>query len=66
MGPIRDVARVHFDTVLLTGPILRSTGYCAIMYDRWPLYYDSNHPSLYLNEIMQPVIQDDISAFLSK
>lgn len=66
MGPIREVADAHFDTILATDAILCATGQCEIMQDGRPLFYDSNHPSLYLNEIMLPHLQGDISAFLER
>lgn len=64
MGPIRDVAMAHYDVVVETDQILCQSGFCDIIRDGRPPYYDSNHPSAYLNELMRPVLQGEISEFI--
>ena len=63
MGPIETVAEEHFNLVLRTDNALCSSGLCDVVRDGKPLYYDSNHPSLYLNQIMLPFLRDDFAAF---
>jgi peptidoglycan/LPS O-acetylase OafA/YrhL len=66
MGPIRRVAEAHFDTVIRTDRLLCDSGQCDILRDGRPLYYDSNHPSLFMNEVMLPHLQSEFTAFLEQ
>lgn len=63
MQPVKEAAEAHFDHVLQTDDFLCASGFCEVMKDGRLLYYDSNHPSLYLNEIMLPHLQEQINDF---
>jgi peptidoglycan/LPS O-acetylase OafA/YrhL len=45
-------AHAEFDHVIETSDLLCETGHCAVQHDGNPLYYDGNHPSLYLNDLL--------------
>lgn len=49
--------------VVRTDNVLCGSGFCDVVRDGVPLYFDSNHPSIYLNEVMLPHLQDDIGTF---
>ena len=63
MAPIEASAEAHYDYVLKTDDDLCVSGYCDIERDGELLYYDSNHPSLYLNQLMLPHILGQLKEF---
>lgn len=64
IGPIRAVVAEHFDAKIETADLLCSRVYCRIIEEGKPLYYDSNHPSLYLNELLLPQLRVRFEPFL--
>ena len=63
MGPIQAVAEQHYNLVVRTDDVLCASEFCDVVRDGEPLYFDSNHPSLYLNELMRPYLQDEIDEY---
>lgn len=63
LGNIKEVARKNFDAVFTLNSPLCGNDFCEVLMDGKPLYYDSNHPSLYLNQVMVPHLSAQIQAF---
>jgi hypothetical protein len=64
MDPIASVAETSFDHVIQTGDLLCASGICDIVRDGKPLYYDSNHPSQHLNDIMISALGPRLTTFV--
>ncbi|MBI1354119.1 MAG: acyltransferase family protein [Acidobacteria bacterium] len=65
MSPLIDAAEANFDHVLRIDREVCSEGYCAVRADGRPLYFDSNHPSLYMNEYAYGFLAPQINEFLT-
>lgn len=64
MAPLQGVAQAHYDAVLRSDDLICTDGFCDVLRDGKPLYYDTNHPTQYLNTIMLPHLQTQLDNFL--
>lgn len=66
LSPVEETVRAYFDHVITTADLLCAEGPCAVLHEGQPLYYDGNHPSLYLNAFLQPQLQERFTPFLAR
>ena len=66
MGPIAEAAVKHFDVVLRMDDLLCNELFCQIEADGQLLYYDSNHPSSYLDAMIIPHLKPQVGKFMAK
>ena len=66
MEPVITAAKSTYDDIMRTDDLLCKKNYCEVTVDGRPLYYDNNHPSLFLNEYAYTHLLSQLRDFLEK